>query len=209
VAIDLRSALVAAARPTLAGVASALVACGHAGAEPPVEQPVASGLKAPAGWESLPEIAKAVAAAAKGPGIAVDGAEAWGDRARGCYGMWLAMHGEGASATAILDGIAAEGVTTRDVVTPQNSTEGLVTLAFSSCRRPSAAESATRPRPAAPGGTGDPFGECPEGFDKGVYKGALRARIASGKVTALACFANDREPKACEVPCTALLGGLP
>ncbi|MDX2090473.1 MAG: hypothetical protein SFX73_21625 [Kofleriaceae bacterium] len=152
-----------------------LAACGHAGAEPPVEQPVASGIAAPTGWEALPDVAKAVAAAARGPGVAVDGSEAWGERARGCYAMWLAMHGEGASATAILDGIAAEGITTRELVTPQNSTEGVVSFAF----------------------------------DKGVYKGHLRARIAAGKITALACFANDREPKACEAPCTALLGGLP
>ena len=43
----------------------------------------------------------------------------------------------------------------------------------------------------------------------GAYRGRLRARIAAGKITALACFANEREPAACESACTALLGGLP
>lgn len=152
-----------------------LVACGHAGAEPPVEQPIASGLQAPAGWESLPDIAQAVATAAKGPGVAVDGSEAWGDRGRGCYAMWLAMRGDGASATAVIEGLSAEGLTTRDVVTPPTPEQGLVTLAFT----------------------------------KGTYQGRVHARIAAGKVTALACFANDREPRTCDAPCSALLGALP
>lgn len=153
----------------------ALAACGHAGAEPPVEQPVTSGLATPAGWQALPDVARAAAAAAKGPGVAVDGAEAWGERARGCYALWIAMHGDGASATAVLAGLAAEGLTTRDVVAPPAPQDGLVTLAFT----------------------------------KGSYQGQLRARVAAGKVTALACFANDREPRSCDAACTTLLGGIP
>ncbi|HVK84004.1 MAG TPA: hypothetical protein VM513_07845 [Kofleriaceae bacterium] len=153
----------------------ALAACGHAGAEPPVEQPVTSGIAAPAEWQALPEVARAAAAAAKGPGVAVDGVEAWGERSRGCYAVWIAMHGDGASATAVLAGLASEGLTTRDVVTPPAPQDGLVTLAFS----------------------------------KGSYEGRLRARVAAGKVTALACFANDREPRSCDASCTALLGGIP
>jgi len=39
-------------------------------------------------------------------------------------------------------------------------------VAFSACLRPSDAESASRPRPASRGGTGDPCGEVPAGFDK-------------------------------------------
>lgn len=46
-------------------------------------------------------------------------------------------------------------------------------------------------------------------FTKPGYTGKLRARIESGSITALACFANQREPIACETACTALLGGLP
>ncbi|MBA3458637.1 MAG: hypothetical protein H0T46_01650 [Deltaproteobacteria bacterium] len=46
-------------------------------------------------------------------------------------------------------------------------------------------------------------------FTKGSYGGRLRARIAGDTITALACFANEREPKTCESPCTTLLGALP
>jgi hypothetical protein len=123
----------------------------------------------------LPAVAQAAASAAKGPGVAVDGAEAWGDRARGCYATWLALRGHGASATAVLAGLTTDGLVTRDVVQPAKPDDGIVTLAFT----------------------------------KGVYNGRLRARVAAGKVTALACFANDREPGACEASCTKLLGGLP
>lgn len=46
-------------------------------------------------------------------------------------------------------------------------------------------------------------------FTKGAYAGRLRARIAGDTITALACFANQREPRSCESPCTTLLGALP
>jgi hypothetical protein len=46
-------------------------------------------------------------------------------------------------------------------------------------------------------------------FTKASYAGRLRARIAGETVTALACFANQREPESCEAPCTTLLGALP
>jgi len=45
-------------------------------------------------------------------------------------------------------------------------------------------------------------------FEKGAHRGRLRARIAAGKITAVACFANEREPAACDAACTGLLGGL-
>ena len=46
-------------------------------------------------------------------------------------------------------------------------------------------------------------------FAKGAYTGRLRARIADGAITTLACFANQREPRSCDAPCTAVLGALP
>lgn len=46
-------------------------------------------------------------------------------------------------------------------------------------------------------------------FARPGYTGRLRARIASGSITALACFANERETVACTTTCTALLGSLP
>lgn len=156
-----------------------LAACGQAGAQPSA----ASGLTPPAGWIAIPEIATAAATAAKGGGVTVDGAEAWGDPARGCYGIWLALHGEGASAEQVLAGLGSEPVSLRDVVKPETG-DGIVSLGFETSKAP-----ATTVR--------------------GTYRGRLRARIAAGKITTLACFANDREPNACDGACTTLLGGLP
>ena len=45
-------------------------------------------------------------------------------------------------------------------------------------------------------------------FDKGPWQGRVRAVIATGEVTALACFWNDREPVACEAACVGVLGSL-
>ena len=148
----------------------ALAACGQAGAQPSAT----SGLTAPAGWIAIPEIATAAATAAKSDGVTIDGAEAWGDPARGCYSVWLALHGEGASAEQVLAGLATESITTTNVVRPDTG-DGVVVMSFM----------------------------------RGAYRGRLRARIAAGTITALACFANDREPLACEGACTTLLGGLP
>jgi hypothetical protein len=46
-------------------------------------------------------------------------------------------------------------------------------------------------------------------FTRAPYAGRVRARIAGDTITALACFANQREPKSCDSPCTSLLGALP
>jgi len=45
-------------------------------------------------------------------------------------------------------------------------------------------------------------------FDKGPWQGRVRAIIATGEVTAVACFWNDREPAACEAACVGVLGSL-
>ena len=160
----------------------ALAACGQAGAQPSAT----SGLSVPAGWIAIPEIAMAVTTAAKGDGVSVEGAEAWGEPARGCYGVWLVLAGEGASAEQVLAGIAQQPLTTSNIVKPEGA-DGLVTLSFET---PAPAAAAT-----APAAT--------------TYRGRLRARIAAGKITMLACFANDREPATCEAACSSLLGGLP
>lgn len=156
-----------------------LAACGQAGAQPSAT----SGLTPPAGWVAIPEVATAAVTAAKGGGVTVDGAEAWGDPARGCYGVWLALRGEGASAEQVLAGLGTQPMTIRDVVKPETG-DGIVSLGF---------ETAKSPDPKV----------------RGMYRGRLRARIAAGTITALACFANEREPSACDGACTALLGGLP
>jgi len=46
------------------------------------------------------------------------------------------------------------------------------------------------------------------GFAKAPYAGKLRARLGSGRIAALACFGNGREPKACERACEGVLGAL-
>ncbi len=156
-----------------------LAGCGQAGAQPSAT----SGLTAPAGWSAIPEIATAAATAAKSGGVTVDGAEAWGEPARGCYGIWLALHGDGASAEQVLAGLAGQPVTIRDVVKPETG-DGLVALGFATTNAPGTSV-------------------------RGTYRGRLRARISAGNITALACFANEREPLACEGACTTLLQGIP
>lgn len=157
-------------RLMLGGAIAASAACGQAGAQPTET----SGIKAPAGWQALPELATAIGAAMKGERATLAGAEAWGEPARGCYGVWLALSGDGASAQQVLAGIEAEKIELTNVVKPEGA-EGLVAASFV----------------------------------KGRYHGRLRARVTPGRVAMLACFANDREPGACEQSCTTLLGGLP
>jgi hypothetical protein len=147
----------------LAALVALAVACSRAGAQPP-PGPAVSGVTPPPGWTALPSLAAQVA---------MPGAEAWGDTARGCYAVWFRLQGTGASAEAVLAGLAAEQITTSDLVKPDG--DGIVAATFA----------------------------------KGVYKGRLRARIADGAITALACFANQREPRSCEAPCTTVLGALP
>ena len=151
----------------------ALAACGQAGAQ---ANAASSGIAAPAGWQALPEVARAVGDAAKADGVRVAGSDAWGETARGCYAVWLKLSGNGATVDHVLAGIASEKLETKDIVKPTSDDgTGLVTL----------------------------------GFSKAGYTGRLRARIESGTITSLACFANEREPAACEAACTQLLGSLP
>jgi hypothetical protein len=165
-------------RLSLAALA-ALAGCGRAGAAP--EQ--ASGLAAPAGWQVLPQVA-AAAKAALGAGAVIDGAEAWGEPAMGCYAVWLALRAEGgaeavgaqvvAGFTAVASGSGSGAqLVVRDVAAPSGD-EGVLALAF----------------------------------ERGEHRGRLRARLGGGKITALACFANQREPAACEPACNGLLEAI-
>jgi hypothetical protein len=141
-----------------------------------------SGLTPPAGWQPLPSLATAAGDTAKQAAIALEGAEAWGDPARGCYAAWLGLRGNAGAPLAISDALLASfaidlpGVTVADVVKPvANADAGIVSLTF------------TRP----------------------PYHGRLRAQLAkSGAITALACFWNTREPLACDAACGQLLGGM-
>ena len=151
-----------------------LAACGRAGAQP-AQPVVSSGLRPPAGWQTLPALGQAVAAAAKAPGVTLDGSEAWGETAIGCYGLWVKLHGAGASSAEVLKGLDVARLALRDVSKPEAGDDGLIALTF----------------------------------ERAPYSGRLRVRIAAGEITALACFANDRDPASCEQPCTTLLAGLP
>jgi len=149
----------------------ALAACGSADATPPAEA-TASGIQAPAGWQTLPAAAGAAKLAATASNVTVDGAEAWGDPASGCYALWIQLHGgsDGADALGaqILEGLAAEKIT-------------------------------TSPEP------GDGFALA---IERAPYKGKLRAQLGDGRITALACVANQRDPAACETGCKSLLGAI-
>ncbi|MEP7128747.1 MAG: hypothetical protein ABI729_07760 [Chitinophagales bacterium] len=151
-----------------------LCACGQAGAQPTAPSPAPSGITAPAGWAAQPEIAQAVRDATKAEGVTVDGVEAWGETARGCYAVWFALAGSGATADAVIAGLAAEKLATSNVVKPESG-DGITAVTFA----------------------------------KPPYTGRLRVRTIDGKLTGIACFANEREPMACDAPCTSLLGAIP
>jgi hypothetical protein len=136
----------------------------------------ASGIAPPAGWRAAPELAKAASDAA---GSATTASEAWAEPARGCYAVWLALHGAPAAIDAASDQLVASvqriGAQPSAVVKPPPGDRGELSLAF--VRAP--------------------------------YRGKLRALLAkTGDVSALACLWNEREPKACETACSSLLGGL-
>lgn len=144
-----------------------------------------SGLAPPTGWKALPSLAAAASDAAKAKGVTVEGVEAWGDTARGCYGAWLAIAGNPASPDALAKQLvssvtidpALAGITVRDTVN----------------------------RPAGAGAE-----SLSLAFERAPYRGRIRALLASsGKIALLACFWNEREPVACEGACAQLLGGMP
>jgi hypothetical protein len=155
-------------------IASALIVltgCGVADAQP------SSGIVPPPGWTALAGLANAARTAAAAPGVSVDGAEAWGDPAMGCYAVWVAVHGSGGDAAALAEqirsGFAGGKLALGEVVVPSGD-DGIF--------------SAT--------------------FERAPYKGRLRARVGGGKITAIACFANQREPIACDTACAGVIGGV-
>ena len=150
-----------------------LAGCAQADAQPSAAE------RSPAiasDWEPLPAIATAIAAAATVDGIVVDTASAWGETARGCYGVMLVLHSgsSGASATSIADDIIASlssdtAILVRDVV--RSDDDAVLSLTF----------------------------------ERGLFRGRLRTHVTGGEITAAACFANDRERAGCELACTGFL----
>lgn len=161
------------ADPRLIAAAAALVAgCNAARAEPELAPEV----RVPAGWQELPGIASAARMAAGAAGVTVDGVAAWGEPARGCYAIWIALHGAAGTPAQlrqqVLDSLAAEQLAVRDVRDGER-----LALAIA--------------RPARDGGV--------------AYRGRLEARFGDGRVAALACVGNEREPAACDAACKPVL----
>ena len=151
-----------------------LVACRASEAGP------GSGITPPAGWQAMPSLATAATDAAKADGVAVDGAEAWGDPARGCFGAWMTLRAGARAPDATVDllvkSLGDDKIEVRDVVKPNpGAAAGVVSLVF----------------------------------EQAPYHGKLRGQLVKdGHMTLLACFWNDREPVACETACTGLVGSL-
>jgi hypothetical protein len=165
-------------RLIIVGALLALAACRASEAD------TGSGLTPPNGWQALPSLAKAASDAAKDAEVTIDGVEAWGETARGCYAAWFALRGTGgapdAMAQQLVTGLSADpallGIVIRDVVKPvAGAQSGVLSLSFT----------------------------------RGLYRGRLRASLATdGKIAALACFWNLREPIACDQACTSMIGSM-
>lgn len=151
-----------------------LAACQAAEAQPATAQPAANlGAAAhPAGWRALPAIAAAVAAAARADNAIVEGADAWGEPAIGCYAVWLTLRGADAAAPVLAEQILTSAAA----------------LSPTAIVRPTAAD-----------------GVLGFGFARPPYRGQLRARLGGGRVSAVACFANQREPQVCDAACPRVL----
>ena len=137
-------------------------ACRRAEAVPP------PAIQPPAGWQPLAELATAASEAAKGEGIVIDSAAAWGDTAMGCYALAIAVRG-GSSPETLSKELATGfvGASVRDAAIASDA----VTLAF----------------------------------EKGAYRGKLRAKTSDATIEAVACFWNEREPDACARLCEGML----
>lgn len=143
-----------------------------------------SGITAPAGWHAMPEMARAASEVARGAKLRVEGAEAWGEPARGCYAAWIATGGAAGAPDVLADKMVASlssakglpGISVTEVVTPaKNVGAGMLSLAF----------------------------------EAAGHHGRVEARIAkTGAIAVLACFWNPREPAACEAACKPLLEGF-
>jgi hypothetical protein len=198
----------------------ALVACSSAGAEP---GPAAGAEPLPPGWKPLPAIAAAVAAVVPAAGVAIDLVDAWGAPALGCYAVRVALHGgaEGAPALAdeVLGGFAASGLNAGATTGPgAGPDQGPNADPSQGPSKRSTAASAPRDGdlhgPAAIAITEVVRPTTADGvlafaFDRPPYHGRVRAHLAAGRVRAIACFENQREPTACEAACTRVLQGVP
>jgi hypothetical protein len=186
--------------------AVALVACSAAGADP---AGAPSSVAHPEGWKQLPAMAAAVGAAAKADGVTIDAVDAWGEPAHGCYAVWLELHGGSAEAPALADQVLA-GIT--HGAGPRDGAAASSNAASSNA----GASNAAKTRSTAPWSeavvTSDVVkptaatGVLTFAFTSLPYRGRVRAQLGKGRLGAVACFANEREPLACQAICTQLLG---
>jgi len=189
----------------------AAAACSAAGAEPagPAEPgpPAAPGTMLgprPAGWKQLPAIAAAVGAAATADGVTIDAVDAWGEPARGCYAVWLDLHG-GAAAAPVLAGDALDSL--RRAGAPALGAKP-APRAGSATERPGSPAIVPSPGTleldeiAAPTG---PTGVLAFRFARPPYRGRVRAQLGNGRIAAIACFGNQREPVACDAACATVV----
>jgi hypothetical protein len=176
--------------------AVALVACSAAGADPAASP---GGSAHPQGWKQLPAVAAAVGAAAKADGVTIDSVDAWGESAHGCYAVWLDLHGRTGDAPRLADQIVAG-------------------VSRAGAARDAAAARVSRSRESAAGWRSEivvselvkptePVGVLAFTFTSLPYRGRVRAQLGKGRIAAVACFANEREPLACSATCAQVLEG--
>jgi len=141
-----------------------------------------SGLVPPVGWQAVPQLAATVKEEATGTSVL--GSEAWGDLARGCYAAWIALRGRGDSVDKMADQLL-QSVATEPA---------LAGIAVRDVVKPTA---------------GAEQGVLSLSFERALYHGKLRATLVrDGRIAALACFWNQREPTACGQTCTQLIGTM-
>jgi hypothetical protein len=184
--------------------AVALVACSAAGADPAAAPRIAAH---PEGWKQLPAVAAAVGAAARADGVTIDAADAWGEPAHGCYAVWLELHGGTSDAPALADqvlaGMPRDGASAgrggpRDGTVPAAASNAAV-AARGAARWPEDLAISDVVKPTAATGV------LTFAFTSAPYRGRVRVQLGKGRVAAVACFASEREPLACQAICSQLL----
>ena len=183
-----------------------VVACSAAGADPAAAP---SSVAHPDGWKQLPVVSAAVGAAARADAVTIDSVDAWGEPAHGCYAVWLELHGGSAEAPALADQVLA-GIAR--AAQPRDPAGG----AHAGAARTAAASAAARAKGPLP--WSEPVviseivkptaaaGSLTFAFTSLPYRGRVRAQLGKGRIAAVACFANEREPLACQAICNQLLG---
>jgi hypothetical protein len=144
-----------------------------------------------------------VAAAARADGVTIDAVDAWGEPARGCYGVWLELHGGTAAAAPALadDALASLQHTAGPAGLPglHSRAAGSAAPAAIGSPNPLVIDEVIKPTTAE--------GVLAFRFTRPPYRGRVRAELGRGRVAAIACFGNQREPVDCEARCARVIPG--